>query len=288
MKYITLNHLNQTIRENIWKIPHDIDFIIGVPRSGMIVASIISEFLNVPLIDYKSFCYGVKASGGNRLTLLKKERTNRVLVVDDTVYSGASMRGVRESLKNIKLDFIYMCAFLEGNGKDTVDLYLEDVRKYTKKDSSIVLYEWNIFHHYPFLMERCMYDIDGVLCVDPCDERDTEKYEHYIANAIPLFTPSVKVGTIISYRLKKYGDITKKWLKDNGIDYNHLYLCKAESYEERATKYVSPAEMKAKVYSSDKNSVLFIESDPFQARRIYEISKKPVLCVKNNILYGGE
>ena len=55
MKYITFNNLIETIRKNLWKIPRDIDFIIGVPRSGMIVASIISDYLNVPLMDLNSF-----------------------------------------------------------------------------------------------------------------------------------------------------------------------------------------------------------------------------------------
>lgn len=67
MKYITLNDLSNTIRTNIYKIPRDIDFIIGVPRSGMIAASIISSYLNVPLIDVNSFVAGLEPGGGSRL-----------------------------------------------------------------------------------------------------------------------------------------------------------------------------------------------------------------------------
>lgn len=63
-KYITFEDLSKTIRNNFYKIPHDIDFVVGVPRSGMICGSIISEFLNVPLIDCDSFISGVKPSGG--------------------------------------------------------------------------------------------------------------------------------------------------------------------------------------------------------------------------------
>lgn len=33
MKYITIADLSDTIRKNIWKIPHDIDCVIGIPRS---------------------------------------------------------------------------------------------------------------------------------------------------------------------------------------------------------------------------------------------------------------
>ena len=64
MKYITLSELSKTIRENLWKIPRDIDFIITIPRSGTIAGAIISEFLNVPMIEIDAFINGVKPTGG--------------------------------------------------------------------------------------------------------------------------------------------------------------------------------------------------------------------------------
>ena len=73
MKYITLSDLSETIRKNIWKIPRDIDCIIGIPRSGMIAASIISSYLNVPLIDVCSFTEGLQPYGGNRLNYFVKK-----------------------------------------------------------------------------------------------------------------------------------------------------------------------------------------------------------------------
>lgn len=289
MKYIALNDLNQTIRKNLWKIPHDIDFVIGVPRSGMLPATIIAEFLNVPLIDYKSFCSGVTPSGGGRLRMRKSNNTGKVLVIDDTTYSGASMRGVKESLKSFNYKFIYSVAYLEGDaGEKEIDLYLEDVRKYTKKDSSIVLYEWNVHNHYPPLMQRCIYDIDGVLCLDPCDERNEEEYLKYIKNATPLFTPTVPIGKILTYRLSKNRDITMEWLKKNGIQYNALIMFNASSWTEREMMGISPEDMKGNFYKNDPDSNLFIESDDKQARKIHQISGKPVLCVESNTLYGGE
>ena len=79
MKYITLHDLTTTVRNNIYKIPHDIDFVIGIPRSGIIVGSIISEFLNVPLIDIDSYCAGSKPTGGNRLNLSNKQKQVKFL-----------------------------------------------------------------------------------------------------------------------------------------------------------------------------------------------------------------
>lgn len=288
MKYITLNELTQTIRKNISKIPHDIDFIIAVPRSGMIVGSIISEYLNVPLVDITSYSHGGKPTGGNRLTLLKRTKTNKVLVVDDTTYSGDSMKRVKARLKDDKHELIYLCAYLEGDdGKKEVDIYLEDVRKYTKQFPNVI-YEWNVFHHYPHIMMRFIYDFDGVFCQDPPDERNQEQYEQFIKNAKPLFVPSVPIGKIVTYRLIKYEAETVEWMHKHGLQCNNMIMFNAQSFEERAQMNISPAQMKAAAYIIDQNAILFIESEDRQAQEIYNLSKKPVLCIESNKLYGGE
>ena len=298
MKYITLSELCITIRNNFWKIPHNVDFVISIPRSGTICGSIISEFLNVPLIDINSFVCGVKPNGGGRLRHYNKRHSNengdnckkRVLVVDDTIFNGTSKRKAQKQLEPFieKYDFIYMAVYLEGPAKDAVDINREDVRKYTNGFKQVVLYEWNIFHHNEDIMLNCIYDIDGVLCVNPPDERNEEEYLKYIKNAVPLFTPSVKVGEILTYRLVKNEEITRKWLKDNGIEYGKLSMFNAQSWEERNAKGVPSEVMKGVYYKNHKTARLFVESDDFQARRIFEISGKPVYCVESNKLYSKD
>ena len=284
MKYITFTNLVTDIRNNLFKIPHDIDFVIGIPRSGMIVGSIISEYINVPLIDIDGFKNGEKPRGGDRLGLTQKKETKKVLVVDDTCNSGKAMKRTKDKLKGYDYDFIYLVAYLEGKGSDCIDIYLRDVREYTK-DFPIVLYEWNLFHHYPFITQRCMYDIDGVLCTEPPDERNKQEYEEYIKNAIPLFIPTVPIGKIVTYRLSKYINETENWLKEQGIKYGQLIMFNADSYESRQKSGISPEYMKGTVYKNDPNSILFIESDDWQAMNIHQISGKPVLCVSTNKLY---
>lgn len=289
MKYITLSDLANTIRNNIYKIPHDIDFVIGVPRSGMICASIISEFINVPLIDINGFINGQELDGGRRLSKIDRKNSGKVLVVDDTVFSGASIKKAKDKLNefNDKYKFIYCAVYLEGYNSLAVDFWLEDLRKYTHRFTQLVMYEWNIFHHNLDVMSTFIFDIDGVFCIDPCDERNTEAYEKYIANAIPLFTPTVKVGKIMTYRLIKYKSITQEWLAKNNIQYDKLIMFNALSWDERNNSGISSSQFKGDFYKND-DAKLFIESDNEQARKIYEISKKPVLCVSTNILYGGE
>jgi uncharacterized HAD superfamily protein len=260
-----------------------------VPRSGMIGASIIASYLNVPLIDVDSFINGSNPWGGLRLEYFTTAhtKTNKVLVIDDTVSSGRATNETRKKLSNIDngTQFIYMCIYLEGWGENSVDLYLEDVRKYTENFTKIVIYEWNIFQHHPDLMNKCLYDIDGVLCVEPPDERNEEQYIQYIKNAIPLFIPRTKIGGIITYRLIKNLDITQKWLNDNGIKYNELTMFNAKTWEERRKKGIPPENYKADFYNSHNNYELFIESSDYQAKKIAEITNKPVYSVETNKMY---
>ena len=292
MKYITLNDLSETIRKNLWKIPRDIDFVMGIPRSGTICASIISEFLNIPLIDIDSFVAGVKPYGGGRLRYYHEknipgEGRKKVLVVDDTVYNGSSKVKAAEKLNPFRneYDFIFMAVYQEGPNRTAVDFCLEDVTKYTNNFTELVMYEWNIFHHNEDVMEKCLYDMDGVLCVNPPDERNEAVYLEYIKTAPPLFLPSVKIGGIATYRLSKNMDITKKWLEEHNVRYNAMYMFKAQSWEERNGTGVTPAVFKSEIFKNGRYR-LFVESDAEQARQINQLSGKPVLCVENNKLYG--
>jgi uncharacterized HAD superfamily protein/hypoxanthine-guanine phosphoribosyltransferase len=288
MKYITISDLSETIRKNIWKIPRDIDYIVGIPRSGMIAASIICSYLNVPLIDINSFIAGMPPYGGRRLRFFTSSHKprNKVLVVDDTVFGGGSMNNAKYLLSNINdKNLIYMCVYLEGPGKDSVDIYLEDVRMYTNENDKFVLYEWNILQHNEAQMGQCLFDIDGVFCVDPPDERNELEYLSYIKNAIPLFIPRTPIGGIVTYRLEKNRYITEKWLHDNGVSYNELIMFDAMSWDERNKRNIPPEKYKADFYKQHDNYKLFVESNDYQAKRISEISGKPVYCVESNKLY---
>lgn len=289
MKYVTLSELAASVRRNIHKIPHDIDFVIGIPRSGMIPGSMIAEYLNVPLIDVDSFCAGAQPTGGRRLGLLHRESTSKVLVIDDSVFSGWTMNRTKRKLEPYmdRYHFIWAAAYLEGSGIDTIDIWIEDVRRYTNGFTQIILYEWNVFHHNPDTMATCIYDMDGALCLDPPDDRDREGYERYIRDAVPLFTPTVKVSAVVTFRIEHYRDITGRWLADHGVLYGELYMFPAQSREERNRSGISPERFKADYYRAHRRARLFVESDDRQAREIYRMTAKPVLCVESNVMYGN-
>ena len=284
MRYIRLQDLCSTIRNNIYKIPHDVDAVLGVPRSGMIAASIVSEYLNIPLGDVNTLVF----SGGDRMKLFESKPIKKVLVIDDTTFSGKSMRETKEKLKNVEgYKFIYCVVYLEGDkGEKEIDLYLEDMRHEDKGWGNICLYEWNLFNHYPHVMSKLMWDLDGVFCVNPTQDSDEEKYIEYIKNATPLFTPKVRLNKILTYRCNKYRKETEEWLAKNGIRYNLLGMVAADNYIQRHQIAPSSAEYKANIYKQD-DAQLFIESEASQAEQIWKLAGKPVLCIENNYLYGG-
>ena len=290
MKFITLQEMNEAIRKNLWKIPRDIDFCLGIPRSGILAASIICEYLNCPLVDVDSFCEGAKPTGGARLRYWKPKHPTgkkKVLVVDDTIWNGRSKNEAKKKLSKFSSDFefVYLVVFLEGPGEKSIDIWLEDVRKYTNNFRDNVIYEWNIIHHNENTMAGSMWDIDGVMCVNPPDERNENEYQSYIREATPLFIPTAPIGGICSYRLRKNADTTIEWLNRQDIRYKNLYLFPADSWEERNASGVNPCVFKARCYAESKWANLFIESEDLQAMEIARLAGKPVYCVETNRLY---
>lgn len=289
-KFITVSDMAETIRNNIWKIPRDIDFIVAIPRSGMLCASIIASHLNVPLIDINSFLEGKQPYGGIRLNQFNAHiKTGKILVVDDTCYNGKSMRETRAKIALYKdaekYKITYMVVYLEGSGGSNVDLYLEDVRPYTNNFRDIVLYEWNILQHGEMFTRMTLYDMDGVLCKNPPDERNESEYLSYIQTAPPMFIPRTRLGGICTYRLIKNKSVTEKWLKDNGVSYNNIFMFNANTWDERNRSGITPWQYKADIYTKDNRFKLFVESDDQQAQKIATISKKAVYCIESNKLY---
>lgn len=182
MQFISYSQLVQDIKDNIYKIPIDIDVIVGVPRSGMIPTLIIAECLNKKCTDIDSFLNHIYAySMGSRGKWAKGGKSNKILVLDDTCCSGLAMSRVKDRLKDIsnKFEIIYGCVYCEKpDSKNHIDIYLKDLSK--SNSTNIFLHEWNILHRGPWLTMRSIWDIDGLVCKEPPDEANTIEYEQYI------------------------------------------------------------------------------------------------------------
>lgn len=282
MNYRNIADLNNIILQRLHIIPRDIDLIVGVPRSGMLPANLLALYLNRPYTDIHSFINGHIYKAGARGQFFDVKQYKKILVVEDSVASGAAMLEVKENLKHLENQFeIKYCAVYVVPGKEkTVDYYFENVPlpRY---------FQWNILNH--TTLEKACFDIDGVLCPDPTPEQndDGEKYREFLLNAPPLFIPGSKIGTIVTSRLEKYRPETEAWLKANNIKYNDLVMLDLPDMAARQ-KANNHGGHKAKAYMS-KPYVLFVESEMAQALEINRLSKKPVLCTANfEMIFNAE
>lgn len=274
MNYRNIRNLNDVILKNLSIIPRDFDLIVGVPRSGMLPANLLSLYLNRPYTDIHSFMNGHIYKAGARGQFFDIKAFKKILVVDDSIASGSALKECKENLKDLSAEFdIKYCAVYVVPGKEKmVDYYFEVVPlpRY---------FQWNILNH--TTLEKACFDIDGVLCADPSAEQndDGEKYIDFILNAPPLFIPGSKIGTVVTSRLEKYRKETEYWLKKNNIKYNDLVMLDLPDMaaRQRANNHGGH---KAQAYMS-KPYVLFVESDLTQAIQINKIAKKPVLCTEN-------
>lgn len=274
MNYRTISDMNQVILKRLYIIPRDIDLIVGIPRSGMFPASLLALYLNRPVTDLSSFINGHIYKTGERGQFIDIKQFKKVLIVDDSISSGAAMLKCKEQVSvldksfEIKYGTIYVIA-----GKEHLVDYYFDIVPLPR------YFQWNILNH--SILEKACVDIDGVLCVDPTPEEndDGEKYKEFILHAKPLFIPGAKIGTLVTSRLEKYRKETEIWLGNNKIKYNKLVMLDLPDKESRMRANCH-ASHKAKEYQKPNYS-LFIESSMSQALDINKTTKKPVLCTEN-------
>lgn len=283
MNFRTFEDLSIIISNNLYRIPTEVDLIVGVPKSGLMAASMISLYLNLPLIDLDGFLEDRIFSSGTtkvRKNWIKKiSDARKILVVDDSIISGKTYKKTKEQLKKSKYNkkIITLSVIATEETKNIPDLYF-DICEPPR------VFEWNYMHH-PILNSACV-DIDGVLCQDPTEEEndDGEKYIKFIKTVKPRVIPTQKIGYLVTTRLEKYRKETEGWLKKNNIKYDNLIMLNLKSKEERI-KLGNHGKYKGEEYSKISSALIFIESDKNQSAIIANISRKPVFCVENSKVY---
>ncbi len=283
MNYRSLSHLSHLSNECAGKVPSDVDLVVGIPRSGMLVASIIALKQNLPLTDLYSFLRNDDLKKGSTRTykhadLVKPQDAKKVLLVDDSISTAKSMHAALEQVRAVYPgEVMTLAAFAEKRNQHLVDMHLELVEQPR-------VFEWNIMHH-PFMGQACL-DIDGVLCLDPTAEQndDGPNYRDFLNTTRPLFIPSLKVAHLVTSRLEKYRPETEAWLQRNGVQYGTLHMLDLPSAEERRRLKIHH-KFKAEVYSRYPQTRLFVESEERQAIEIMQLSGKPVYCIETNEMY---
>jgi len=284
MNFRSIAQLSDQLVQWSRKLPRDIDVVVGVPRSGLLVANILATFRNIALADVDGFiegrCYrtghvkegALNATDGEaHLGFLSTPR--RVLVVDDTVSTGASLRRVRERIEAAGLPHTveYATVYALPGKEEMVDYHCEVL-------NAPRAFEWNLFHHRSLLPQMCL-DMDGVLCANPSSREDDDgaAYLRFLDETPPFMVPSAEIGWIVTSRLERYRAETEAWLTKHGVRYRELIMLDYPTADARKAMKINGAN-KADVYRRT-GAVLFVESDVRQAVEIATLARKDVLCI---------
>lgn len=276
INYRSIASLNRDVLCWLQELPREIDIVVGIPRSGLLVANLLSLHLDIPLTDVEGFINGRIIQTGVRYNGDTKEllsSAKKILVVDDSVFQGTQMRAIRAKIEQAKIshEVIYGAVYVKPGSQNIVDHFYELL-------PTPRFFEWNVFHH--GAMESFCVDVDGVLCRDPTEEEndDGERYERFIQNVESWIVPSKTIGWLVTCRLEKYRGLTEEWLAEHGIKYKHLIMMDFPDKESRI-KSKSHAVYKAQVYK-DTCALFFIESSLTQAMEIVRLVGKEVLCME--------
>lgn len=268
MKFVGYNELYRDTLELVKRLSRPVVAVYGVPRSGMLPASIIASILHIPLGTVGD--KGLKLlPSGNRKQHIPKEGIITHLVVDDSLSSGSAMNLVKERIKQGSA--LYGAVYIQEGRERFIDVYgrvLPENR----------VFAWNVLNS--AFLSHCCVDIDGVVCLDPVGTSE-DQYRQFIEHATPLSCPLYPVGAFVSGRSKDYEQGTAQWLKKQGIEYKELVL-----HPGKRGQIDDAATFKARFYKSSHYE-LFIESHASLAQEIATLSGKPVLAVDNMTLYEG-
>lgn len=275
--YFSTEQLVSDVRELLGRLPSDVGAVAGIPRSGLLPASMLAMLLHVPLFEISN--HGVRSIGQGERLDRNRLAGGKLLVVDDSIYSGIAMEAARVTVGDLPAYFAAL--YPKPDKCDTVDLY-------ARPAPFPHLFEWNLFNCSK--SDGIGLDFDGVLCEDWTggdEDQCASDYATFLAAARPRWLPRrSKAPLIVTARLEKHRTATVAWLDRHRVEVDTLLMGPWESGAARQRDY-SAAKHKGIPYR-DSRLWLFVESDDQQAREIAEFARKPVLCPCSGRIYGKE
>lgn len=257
--------LTRDVAAGLHRIDRDsFDVVVGIPRSGMIPASMIATALGKPLATPAAFAAGIVHGVSDRPV----GALRRVLLVDDSVNRGGAMRAAFDTVSE-HADKVTRLAVYGSHNEPSerhVDAWLAECK-------SPRVFAWNLVKH---IRNRAAgWDMDGAICEDwtGSERRDVAAYRAHVASAAPLLLPQTDVKAVVTWRLEKHHDATAAWLDRHGVKYERLVSATTDMRE-----MMHPGTWKADVARSLELE-LFVESDVRQAKRIAAAANIPVFCV---------
>jgi hypothetical protein len=260
--WLSTAQLVDDARSLVAMLPPDVNGIVGIPRSGMLPASVVAAHSHLPLFALAGDGTVTSIGHGNSRPTGLDAMPSRVAVIDDTVWAGLAMARAKKILTGRAA--VYGAVYVRPGQEGHVDFYGRAViTKYT---------EWNLFNSSQ--MTSTGLDFDGVICHDA---------ESAGPIGQPLWLPRfTTVPLIATGRPESSRADTDGWLARWGVKFARLEMMPGD----RLDTWEAIAEHKARHYR-ESDCRLFIESDIDQAARIHGLSGRPVICPIAGRVFGG-
>lgn len=287
IRLITCGELaNDAIFLSDFLTKNDVGGIVGIPRSGMIPASILSTTLHLPLGSYDKengtvvwLSNGWRSSNPRNLTYNPQKR---LAIVDDTIYNGFAIENVVRSLSNkdgYNLDKLVFCSvYARAEGYNRL-VSMGITVGYAKVLESPHILEWNLMNSAWVTgnldMESGKYcggglvtDLDGVLLHDILTSGGKEEYV-----LSPYLVPKRMPVNIVSGRLESERKVTEEQLNRAGVLWDNLMLM--PDWWGSKDDYKAISAWKATcMWSAFPSHGLFVESDGKQARIVHNLLRE--------------
>ena len=280
MNWVSYEQLHADIADFAATLPSDLVGIVGVPRSGMMAASLLALFRHVHLSDAETFARtGKFYTPGLRLRLTAPASGKKVLLLDDSSIRcqaiGAAEKEIRKSRRCDGFELIRAALYVTPEAAQRLDVHHRVVHMPR-------VFEWNWTTHQN--LGHWMSDVDGVLCRDPMvfDDGGPE-YEKALRHAEPLYLTRHTVRTLITCRIEPWRAVTRQWLRRHNVVSRELIMHPAPSAKARR-KQGGYGLWKGNHYRNSR-CTLFIESSAAQAPAIARVAGKPVLCLEDKRIY---
>jgi hypothetical protein len=250
------------------QLPTGIAGVAGVPRSGMIPASVIATQLQLPLYELTEdgnlnrLGHGSRGRGFG----FAGDEAGPVAVVDDTVYGGNAMRRARAAMALPGRKAVFAAVYVRPQARAAVDVFARELE-------SPHLLEWNWANNGPLTGRSAnpVYgagvaaDLDGVIVHDAeSGGRVGSAYMVPRSRPIPL---------VVTGRHERHRAVTEELLRRVGCKWTRMEMLP----DGVPLTPETAAAHKAKHYKTS-GCGFFVESCPTQAALIHEATRKPVVC----------
>ena len=268
-QYRSIQDLNTLILRNLPKLPRDIDIVVGVPRSGMLVANLIALYLDLPFTDLDSFIDGRTYRTGRRGALhgSKTGHMVKVLIVDDSIGSGHEMISIKKQLQNSKKDnheYVFLAAYSMPDSHHHADYVFEILPAHC--------FQWNIMNHPR--VERSIVELDSLLWAPSRTEHESRQASLNLFDLTAAIRPSREIGTLITRYTEDERAKVYEWLEINHIKYRQLVMNKAT-----ASSSVAYNRFKSHMIR-ESSSTLFFEGSNDSASYISTLAGRPVFSTQ--------